>query len=218
MGPDMTLLPTIEPTLFSLPESVREHSAAAQVRLTLPERTRSTTLDGAWWPHSTNLADELPALIAELYRRDFRITRVSYHPELWGPEARRLRADGRVIRLGWFRSTDRHLVSLTGRDGSDRVDLLVVPPDTPSATAARAMQAVGGRTRSTATAVLAAAGALPDVVASGAAAVPRPRYADSEADLRETTSWESEGGHLERETRDVGGSSPLTHRTVMLLR
>lgn len=89
-----------------------------------------TTLDGAWWPRTRSLTGELPALVEELHRRGIRVTRAAYNPDGWDPAPRRLAADGRIIRLGWFRSIDPQLLNLTGDFTRGRIDLLVVPPDT----------------------------------------------------------------------------------------
>jgi Family of unknown function (DUF5994) len=137
------------------------HDAGA-VRLALLDAVQGerTMLDGAWWPHSDNLVDELPALIVELRHRGARIARVSYHPELWDPAPRRLDADGRIIHLGWFRGIDQHLLGLTEANGRHRLDLLVVPPDMTHADAARAMtEATARKNGRTPTAVLSACGA-----------------------------------------------------------
>src|SRR3712207_6547266 len=101
------------------------------VRLALLDAMRgeNATLDGGWWPRSRSLTDELPALIRDLHRRGIRITRVGYRRESWEPAPRRLSADDRTIRLGWFQGLDPHLVRLTGGEGGQaRLDLLVVPP------------------------------------------------------------------------------------------
>jgi hypothetical protein len=113
-----------------------------RLRLALLEpRSPRTTLDGAWWPRTRSLSDELPALITELHSRGIRATRVAYNPAGWDPAPRRLDADSRVIRLGWFRSIDPQMLDLTGDLERGRVDLLVVPPDTPKAAAAAAFAA-----------------------------------------------------------------------------
>jgi hypothetical protein len=40
------------------------------VRLTLIDPPgKRTTLDGAWWPRTLSLSDELPGLVQELHRR-----------------------------------------------------------------------------------------------------------------------------------------------------
>ncbi|HEX2291068.1 MAG TPA: DUF5994 family protein, partial [Pseudonocardiaceae bacterium] len=101
------------------------------VRLALidPPAVR-TTLDGVWWPRTRDLTQELPALVEELDRRGIRVARVAYNPDLRGPAPQRLDADGRTIRLGWFRNLDRQLLNMTGDSSRGRLDFLVVPADT----------------------------------------------------------------------------------------
>src|SRR5690606_6542770 len=84
-------------------------------------------LDGVWWPHSRDLAAELPALVAALGARGFATGRVAYSRQSWDGVLKRLLVAGHVIRLGWFRTIDPNSVSMTSRDGRKRVDLLVVP-------------------------------------------------------------------------------------------
>jgi Family of unknown function (DUF5994) len=118
-----------------------------------------TTLDGAWWPRTRSLTQELPALIEELHRRGLRMTRAAYQPDSWDPAPRRLPADDRVIRLGWFRSIDPQLLNLTGDLRRARLDLLVIPPDTPAAVARQAFAAATDRAnRCAPTALLGALG------------------------------------------------------------
>ncbi len=137
------------------------------LRLALLDAVRggSATLDGAWWPRSRSLTDELPALIVDLHRRGVRISRVAFRMENWDAAPRRLSADARAIRLGWFQGLDPHLVRLTGGEGGQaRLDLLVVPPDTREPVATGAMAAASApENHGSATAVLIAIGALPTV-------------------------------------------------------
>lgn len=157
-----------------------------------------TTLDGAWWPRSRSLPDELPALITELHRRGVRVARVVYNPVSWTSAPRRVSADGRVVKLGWFRSLDPHLVSLADSHGDTRLELLVVPPEASPDSSAAVMKLVAGSgNRSTATAVLTTAGALPLGGQDVEPLAPRPRLAATGQDP-DTTGWESEGGHLHR--------------------
>jgi hypothetical protein len=176
---------------------------ANPVRLVLidPPGTR-TTLDGAWWPRTRSLTEELPGLVQELHRRGIRVTRVAYNPGTWENAPRRIAADGRTIRLGWFRSIDPQLLDLTGDATRGRLDVLVVPSDTAGAAARQAFTAASDRgNRRTPTAVLAAlhpaaAPVLPsrpavDRVTAGQAA---PAEAAAVWDF-ETAVWDSEGGH-----------------------
>jgi Family of unknown function (DUF5994) len=167
VSPDPTL-PARRILAAVAPDGAGEAADAAEdagaVRLTLLDAVQGehTMLDGAWWPHSDSLVDELPPLIAELRRRGAHITRVTYNPDLWGPAPRRLEVDGRIIHLGWFRGIDPHLLGLTEANGRHRLDLLVVPPGTTRADAARAMtEATARKNRHTPTAVLDAYRAVP---------------------------------------------------------
>jgi hypothetical protein len=163
------------------------------VRLALidPPAAR-TTLDGAWWPRTRDLASELSPLVEELQRRGFTVTRVAYNPDLWEPTARRLQADGRTIRLGWFRSIDPQLLDLTGDVGRRRLDLLVVPPETTAAAAQRAFSAATDRANhDTPTALL-------DAVSAAGPPGPRPHPVAARPAVDETAGWDSEGGHLAR--------------------
>ena len=86
-------------------------------------------IDATWWPRSRNLAEELPPLIVALHEHGDRITRVSYNPEVWEPAPNRIAADGRVVRLGWFRSIDAHTLELSRIDSGRRVVVAVVLPE-----------------------------------------------------------------------------------------
>jgi Family of unknown function (DUF5994) len=170
-----------------------EGSDAGAVRLALLDPPAAvTTLDGAWWPRTRNLAHELTPLVEELHRRGLKVTRVAYNPDLWEPTTRRLEADGRAIRLGWFRSIDRQLLNLTGDAARGRLDLLIIPPDTTTAAAQRAFSAATDRAnRDTPTALL-------DALRAAGPPVPPPRPAAAQPDVEETAAWDSEGGHLAR--------------------
>ena len=128
------------------PQAGSEHADGGAVRLALIDPVdRHSTLDGAWWPRTTNLTDELPSLIAELHRQGIRVTRVAYNPTAWAPVTRRLPAGGRTIRLGAFRSLDPQLLNLTGDERRGRLDLLTVPPGTTRSHARRAFSAATDR-------------------------------------------------------------------------
>ena len=132
--------------------------ADAAVRLQLldhPDGTHPalTTLDGGWWPHTRELALELPLLVGAFAERGVRVTRVTYHPSLWLIAPPKLRLDGRVLHLGWLRDIDPNLVSLQTAEDA-RIELLVVPPEASAELADRAMAAAAAAGNSTAPAEL----------------------------------------------------------------
>ena len=96
--------------------------------------------DGAWFPRSRDLAQELPELVAELDRRGVRVERFTYALDAWAPVPRKLVVQGRTVRAGGFRSMNDGVVCLTWAGGARRADLLVVPPETDLLTGARALR------------------------------------------------------------------------------
>ncbi|MFF7158063.1 DUF5994 family protein [Streptomyces sp. NPDC008139] len=98
-------------------------------------------LDGAWWPKSRDLSLELPSLVGALDLLWGRITRVTVNPLYWPTVPKKVPVAGHVVHVGWFvEEQDPHkLLVLSYRTG--RWDLLIVPPQTPAATAAWLMAA-----------------------------------------------------------------------------
>lgn len=116
------------------------------------------SLHGVWWPRSSDLGAELPAVIESLDRRGFMTEWVSFSRKTWDGVGQQLTIAGRVIRMAAYRAIDPNMVSLSGRDGRARIDLLVVPPDSSPTTAARAFsRVVDWDNRITASEALAAA-------------------------------------------------------------
>ncbi|SPE53632.1 hypothetical protein SNS2_2081 [Streptomyces netropsis] len=104
--------------------------------------TGTGPVDGAWWPYSRDLTQELPALAAALELPWGRITRVAVNPAHWPVIPGKVPVGTRVVHVGWFVEQDPHdLLLLSFRVG--RWDLLVIPPETAPETAARLMAAAG---------------------------------------------------------------------------
>jgi hypothetical protein len=126
---------------------------AEAVRLKMdPNPSRTTVLDGGWWPRSTDAAAELPALVEALGASRGQITHVLLNGDDWGlPHARRVARGDRPLRLGWFTSQPHGLVTMISEFGLDRFDLMVVPPDASQASADAALAAAsdGGDKRRT---------------------------------------------------------------------
>ena len=95
-----------------------------------PTLSRRTLLDGGWWPRSTDPVSELADLIRTLNGNRSRVRSVMLRPAGWDSHPPWMTVAGRV-RLSWFTSASAGLLIAIRVDG-DRVDLLVVPPDTQS--------------------------------------------------------------------------------------
>jgi hypothetical protein len=103
-----------------------------------PTGTGRTLLDGGWWPRSTDPVAELPGLVLAIDQRQGPVSRLILAATGWDSRPHRLGVAGRVVRLGYFTSQPANLLTAISAGGG-RVDLLVVPPDTPDDTAEAAM-------------------------------------------------------------------------------
>lgn len=112
---------------------------AARVALREP-LTSDGFVDGAWWPHSRDLTVELPLLLAAPELGDRGITRLSFNLVEWDAAPRRLVVAGRRIRLGGFNTADAHTVRLADTWGRERIDLVLIAPDTETNVAHRIME------------------------------------------------------------------------------
>ena len=134
------------------PNAVRSPSLAASspatrmpLRLQLdPNRPAEPYLDGAWWPRSTELPAELPALLTALSADLGPIALVGYHRDAWNAAPGHLNLAGHPVHLqGFVSPTPPTLVVIA--DTGQRVTLRVVPPETDGASASQAMTAATNR-------------------------------------------------------------------------
>ncbi|GFG71793.1 DUF5994 family protein [Mycolicibacter senuensis] len=98
--------------------------SARPIRIALAARL-GADIDGAWWPQTASMVNELPGLIAALQRRVGEITNISINWSVTdgSPDLDSMTAAG-MARPGWRDKSQRLLIA-TGRLG--RVKLLVVP-------------------------------------------------------------------------------------------
>ena len=121
-------------------ETKTSQSSTGDLRLDLkPEGSTTGFVDGAWWPHSTELADEVPALLEAITDRLGSVERVSYNLAGWASASRRVEAGGIRVRLDGFRTRPPHTIDISGVN-DHRVTLLVIPPTTELAVARGIMQ------------------------------------------------------------------------------
>jgi Family of unknown function (DUF5994) len=136
-----------------------QHDHATQTQRTSPERTprlrlkpkapHSGYVDGAWWPHTSNLSTELPDLLAVLSVRLGQIDRVLYNVDEWSTAPTKLATGGRRIRLDGYQRQPVNTIEVVGLD-RDRIVLLTVPTDTdPAAAHSALMSAATPANRST---------------------------------------------------------------------
>ncbi|WP_142214874.1 DUF5994 family protein [Streptomyces sp. SLBN-118] len=180
-------------TIFPTPAVEDRTSSSLPLRLMLaPAGTAPALIDGAWWPRSRDLSAELPALTAVLDPLWGRITRVTVNPTFWPVIPRKLPVAGHVVHVGWFKAEqDPHKLLLLSYT-SGRWDLLVIPPETSAATAARLMATATDPSR-----CLTASGLIQEAEFFRMAA-------EADWDSNRERVWDSEGGH---EVRRVSSSS-----------
>ncbi|WP_082939230.1 DUF5994 family protein, partial [Mycobacterium sp. 852002-30065_SCH5024008] len=85
-------------------------------------------VDGAWWPHSDDLAAELPDLLSVLSVRLGPIGRVLYNVNEWARPPAKFLTGGRTVRLDGYRLQPVNTVEVLGLNRAKTV-LLVVSSD-----------------------------------------------------------------------------------------
>jgi hypothetical protein len=118
--------------------------APREVRLRLAGPTSygrtARRIDGAWWPRSDDLAEELTGLLGVLPRAWGRISSVLVHGASWPDCPAQMVVAGQTVHVGHNDSPSApHTVCLLA-PGRGRYDLLVVPPATAEAEAGRLME------------------------------------------------------------------------------
>jgi Family of unknown function (DUF5994) len=92
-----------------------------------PKAPPTGYVDGAWWPHSDGLPNELPDLLAVLSVRLDAITRVMYNLDEWATAPEKLLIGGRVVRLDGSRLHATSTLEILGINRK-KILLLIVPP------------------------------------------------------------------------------------------
>lgn len=152
-----------------------------RLRLRLKPAHRSCGhVQGAWWPHSTRLTAELPALLEVLAARLGPVQRVSYHDSNWSSTPRHSAVAGTDVAVA-DDADSPHTVTVIGEDFG-RLTLLVIPPYTdPSEAYATVMTAADADDMSTANQLL---------------GISPPRCKERKLARLALSRWETEGGLL----------------------
>jgi hypothetical protein len=123
-------------------------STRVGLRLALkPKAALMGTVDGAWWPRSTDPLAEFPAMIAGIELLRGHVDRVAFNSIAWDDAPDRVVVGGALIELEGFRSLDRRTVSVSGPNWH-RMVLMLIPPEAGehAAVAAMARAACGDNT------------------------------------------------------------------------
>lgn len=122
---------------------IRVAHAAPAVRVGLkPGNGFRRPVNGAWWPHSRDLARELPQLISVLDDSGGRVTRATVNVRMWERIPAEVPAGGHIVRLGWYdREQDPHGICLFTNSRTRLWNLLVIPPEFDQARAERLLRA-----------------------------------------------------------------------------
>ncbi|WP_078313128.1 MULTISPECIES: DUF5994 family protein [unclassified Mycobacterium] len=100
------------------------------IRLRLkPDGDGSGYVDGAWWPHSRDLTQDLPTLLDAAGPRLGAVKRVIYRIQEWDAAPKQLRYGDRMVSLDGYRTQRADTIYISDLDRRQLV-LLVVPPMT----------------------------------------------------------------------------------------
>jgi uncharacterized protein DUF5994 len=119
------------------------------VRLRMRSATeRGGFVDGGWWPRSLDLSVELPPVLAELYAAGYAVDRVGHNLIAWQSPPKLLTVCGKQVTLNGFRNQNKSSITLIDTANSNaatvnRLELVVIPPDTDTVVAERALRLAG---------------------------------------------------------------------------
>ena len=123
----------------------RELGTHSEPRLKVtPNRLTSEHLDGAWWPRSTQLSTELPALLRSLSSQLGQVVAVGYPRDAWMEAPAQLDIADHPVQLIGFTSEEPASVIVIGADGHHRT-LRVIAPETNQQAAQAALAEVPER-------------------------------------------------------------------------
>lgn len=169
-------------------------SAARGLRLRLkPDRAPAGFVDGGWWPRSTQLAAELPDLLAELTSRSGHAERVIYDENLWETTPSGIEVGEHSVILEASRDQSINTLSVTGRQFGTLVLLVVPPYAKPSRAYTAVMAAADPDDRSTADELL---------------GICAQEAEERRQALMAQQRWETEGGALQHSDREPGDIKP----------
>ena len=117
-----------------------EHESRLQLK---PFRPPTEHIDGAWWPRSRHLVEELPSLMASVSDRLGRVMMIGYRRNGWDETPPLVEIAGHTVELLGFTSDEPASIILIGEDGR-HITLHVIRPDTSEKAARQALDQAQG--------------------------------------------------------------------------
>lgn len=129
---------------LSMNAQLPTRGSASPVRFTRrrdARRRHNPNVDAAWWPRSSNLAIELPHLLRLAHESGFRTTAVSYRlSEASTALPDELEFDAAKVKVSGYHNHHQDMITLVDGVSHERLQVMVVPADTPPLVARRALR------------------------------------------------------------------------------
>jgi hypothetical protein len=104
-------------------------------------RRHNPHVDAAWWPRSSNLTAELAHLLHAAQRSGFQATGVTYRlDDAWTAPPDRVVFAARQIKVSGYHNHHADMITLIDGDSHERLQVMVVPSETPARLARRALR------------------------------------------------------------------------------
>ena len=140
--PLVATCPTGRTAIRKINEQVIEMERETRLQLK-PFRSGAEHIDGAWWPRSQHLVDELPGLLTEVSDRLGPVVMIGYRRNGWTATPQLAEIGGRTVELLGFASDEPASVILIAEDGR-HITLQVIRPDASDAMARQALEEAKG--------------------------------------------------------------------------
>lgn len=112
-----------------------------------PRQRHNPNIDAAWWPRSASLNAELGHLLQVARETGFRATAVAYRlDDGWTDPPGHIEFAARKLKVSGYHDHHRDMITLIDGISHQRVQVLVVPPATPSKLARRALRLAAAHT------------------------------------------------------------------------
>jgi hypothetical protein len=106
----------------------------------LPRR-HNPNIDAAWWPRSANLTAELGHLLQLAQESGFQATSVAYRlDDGWTPPPGHVASGARRVKVSGYHNHHRDMITLIDGISRERLQVMVVPADTPPRLARKALR------------------------------------------------------------------------------